>query len=421
MYMKSAVTSMSKKIIVIGAGAAGLMAAGTAAKCGAEVILIEKNPLNGKKLRITGKGRCNITNTADMSEFIKNVPTNGKFLYSAFSRFTNEDLISLLNSLGLKTKEERGGRVFPVSDRAKDVVEALEKYALAENTRLVNTKAKELIIENGCVKGVKTSDGEIYADAVILATGGKSYPLTGSTGDGYKMAQKAGHTVTELKPSLIPIVTEEKWVKQLMGLSLKNVKLTVYNSKNKAIYSDFGEMLFTHFGISGPIVLSASAHLRKMEKEHYTVKIDLKPALDMQQLDKRLMRDFEKFSRKHFINSLDELLPKALIPVIIEMSGIDPHIEVNSITKEQRRFLASLLKELTLTVKGFRPIEEAIITSGGIKVAEIVPATMESKLVRGLYFAGEIIDVDAYTGGFNLQIAFSTGYLAAISAAEDFD
>lgn len=410
---------MIKKIIVVGAGAAGLMAAGTAAACGAEVTLIEKNSINGKKLRITGKGRCNITNAADMSEFIKNTPTNGRFLYSAFSRFTNTDLLELLSSLGLETKVERGGRVFPASDRAKDVVTALERYALVKNTRLVNARVLDIIIKDGRAAGVKTTSGDIYADAVIIATGGKSYPLTGSTGDGYKIAQRAGHTVTELKPSLIPIVTEEKWVKQVMGLSLKNVKLTVYNSKNKAVYSDFGEMLFTHFGISGPIVLSASAHLRRMDKERYTIKIDLKPALDFGQLDKRIMRDFEKFSRKHFINSLDELLPKALIPVIIDISGIKPHTEVNAITREQRHTLVSVLKELPLTVKGFRPIEEAIITSGGIRVNEISPSDMESKIVSGLYFAGEIIDTDAYTGGFNLQIAFSTGYLAAVSAAGD--
>lgn len=405
---------MDKTVIVVGAGAAGLLAAGTLSKRGIKTILVEKNNLNGKKIRITGKGRCNITNTADIEDFIKNVPTNGKFLYSAFYSFTNTDLVSLLNSLGLETKEERGGRVFPVSDKAKDVVTALEKYALTENTRLINARVTALIIEDGKVCGVRTSKGEIYGDSVIIATGGKSYPLTGSTGDGYKLAMQAGHTVTELKPSLIPIVTEEKWVREVMGLSLRNVSLTVYNSKNKEVFSDFGEMLFTHFGISGPIVLSASSHLRRQDK--YTVKIDLKPALDETQLDKRLIRDFEKYSRKHFVNSLDELLPKALIPVIIEMSGIEPHREVNSITKQERQNFVSLLKGLPLTVKGFRPIDEAIITSGGVKVGEINPSTMESKLIKDLYFAGEVIDVDAYTGGFNLQIAFSTGYLAGENA-----
>lgn len=403
-----------KTVIVVGAGAAGLLAAGTLSKRGIKTVLVEKNNLNGKKLRITGKGRCNITNTADIEDFIKNVPTNGKFLYSAFYSFTNTDLIMLLNSLGLETKEERGGRVFPVSDKAKDVVTALEKYALTENTRLVQARVSGLIIDNGKACGVKTSNGDIYGDSVIIATGGKSYPLTGSTGDGYKLAVQAGHTVTELKPSLIPIVTEEKWVRDVMGLSLKNVRITVYNSKNKEVFSDFGEMLFTHFGISGPIVLSASSHLHRQDK--YTIKIDLKPALDEVQLDKRLIRDFEKFSRKHFINSLDELLPKALIPVIIEMSGIEPHREVNGITKAERQNFVSLLKGLPLTVKGFRPIDEAIITSGGVKVGEINPSTMESKLVKDLYFAGEVIDVDAYTGGFNLQIAFSTGYLAGENA-----
>lgn len=404
---------MDKTVIVAGAGAAGLMAAGTLSERGIKVVLIEKNNLNGKKLRITGKGRCNITNTADIEDFIKNVPTNGKFLYSAFYSFTNTDLIALFNSLGLDTKEERGGRVFPTSDKAKDVVTALEKYALTENTRLVNARVTDLIVKDGKVCGVHTSKGDIYADAVIVATGGKSYPLTGSTGDGYKLARTAGHTVTELKPSLIPIVTEEKWVRDVMGLSLKNVRLTVYNSKNKEVFADFGEMLFTHFGISGPIVLSASSHLRRNDK--YTIKIDLKPALDEAQLDKRIVRDFEKLSRKHFVNSLDELLPKALIPVIIELSGIDPHREVNSITKQERQGLVAILKGLPLTVKGFRPIEEAIITSGGVKVGEINPSTMESKLVGGLYFVGEVLDVDAYTGGFNLQIAFSTAHLAAQS------
>lgn len=405
-----------RTVAVIGGGAAGLIATGVLAERGINVVLIEKNDFLGKKIRITGKGRCNITNIAEIEDFFANVPTNSKFLYSALYGFTNTDLINLLNSLGLETKVERGGRVFPVSDNAKDVVDTLRKYALKPNVKLITAAAKKLLVDDGQIIGVKTSKGDVKADSVIIATGGKSYPLTGSTGDGYRMAKEVGHTIIEPKPSLVPIVTNEKWVSEIMGLSLKNVELTLYNKKGKAVFSDFGEMLFTHFGLSGPIVLSASAHMKNMDKESYTVAIDLKPALNTEQLDKRILRDFEKYSRKHLLNALDELLPKALIPVIIEMSGIDPHKEVNAVTKVERARLVELLKKLPLTVKGFRPIEEAIITSGGIKVGEINPSTMESKLVKGLYFAGEVIDIDAYTGGFNLQLAFSTGHLAGENA-----
>lgn len=405
-----------RTVVIIGGGAAGLLACGQAARAGGRVVLVEKNSLLAKKLRITGKGRCNITNSADMEDFIRNVPTNGKFLYSAFYSFTNQDVIALLESLGVATKVERGGRVFPVSDSAKDVAEALRRYALQKNVRLVQAAAKEIEVQNGHVCAVVTDKERIECDSVILATGGKSYPLTGSTGDGYRMAEKLGHTVVAPKPSLIPMVTAEKWTKDVMGLSLKNVELTVYNEKDKKIYTDFGEMLFTHFGISGPIVLSASAHLKEPEKKKYYVTIDLKPALSAEQLDKRVLRDFTELSRKHLQNAFDGLLPKALIPVIIELSGIDPHREVNTITREERHTLCRLLKALPLHITGFRPIEEAIITAGGIAVREIDPATMESKLVPGLYFAGEIIDVNAYTGGFNLQIAFSTGWLAGENA-----
>ncbi len=408
--------SETKTAVVVGGGAAGLMAAGVLAQRGANVILIEKNDFLGKKIRITGKGRCNITNNADIEDFFANIPTNSKFLYSALYGFTNTDLINLLNSLGLETKVERGGRIFPVSDNAKDVVDTLKKFALKPNVKVITSTVKKLIVENDVVKGVICSEGKINADSVIIATGGKSYPLTGSTGDGYKLAKSVGHTIIEPKPSLVPIVTNEKWVSNIMGLSLKNVELTVFNKKNKKVFSDFGEMLFTHFGISGPIVLSSSAHMKNIEKENYRIEIDLKPALTEEQLDKRILRDFEKFSRKHLINALDELLPKTLIPVIIELSGILPHKEVNTVTKSERMELVKLLKGLPLTVKGFRPIEEAIVTSGGVKVGEINPSTMESKLVSGLYFAGEVIDVDAYTGGFNLQIAFSTGHLAGENA-----
>lgn len=405
---------MINKVIVVGGGPAGMIACGTLAEKIPEVILIEKNKFLGKKLRITGKGRCNITNSADIEDFINNVPTNPRFLYSAFYSFTNDDIVSLLNSLGVKTKVERGGRIFPVSDSAKEVADALKKYALKKNVRLINAEALKILTDENRTVGVKTDRGEFRADAVVMATGGKSYPLTGSDGKGMLMCREAGHTIITPKPSLIPVVTNEAWVSDLMGLALKNIEISVYNKKNKKIYSDFGEMLFTHFGISGPVVLSASAHMKNLEKEAYTITIDLKPALDVEKLDKRICRDFEEFKNKHLINALDELLPKALIPVVISLSGIPPHKEVNSVTREERHSLIKIIKALTLTVKGFRPIEEAIVTSGGINVKEIDSSTMESKIVKNLYFAGEMIDVDAYTGGFNLQIAYSTGYLAAL-------
>ena len=402
-----------RKVVVIGGGAAGLVACGRL-RDRAKVVLVEKNGFCGKKLRITGKGRCNVTNAAPINEFIENTPTNGRFLYSAFNNFTNIDMIELLNSLGVATKTERGGRIFPESDKAKDVCDALSRYAFSANVEKVWERAAEILTEDGAVTGVKTEKRIIKADSVILATGGASYPLTGSTGDGYKMAKKLGHTVVPIKPSLVPLVTEEKWTKKLMGLTLKNVSITMLDMKGKKLYGDFGEMLFTHFGISGPIVLSASAHIKNSIPCRCL--IDLKPALDADTLDRRIRRDFEKFSKKHLVNSLDELLPKALIPVIIELAGVDAHKEAAEISKEERNALVKIIKALPLTVCAARPIEEAIVTSGGIKVSEINPSTMESKLVKGLYFAGEIIDVDAYTGGFNLQIAFSTGALAGDNA-----
>jgi len=405
-----------RTVIVVGGGVAGMMACSRLSSRVKNVVLIEKNNILGKKLRITGKGRCNITNSADIEDFIKNVPTNGKFLYSAFYSFTNDDVIKMFEDAGVKTKVERGGRVFPVSDSAKDVAEAMKKNALKSNVKWIKAEAKAVVTEDGKVKGIKTDKGMIEGESVILATGGKSYPLTGSDGRGYIMAEKAGHTVITPKPSLIPIVTEEKWVSDLMGLSLKNVSIRILRKGNKEIFTDFGEMLFTHFGISGPIALSASSHMKNIDREEYKIKIDLKPALDPEQLDKRICRDFEKYIRKQLINSLDDLLPKALIPVVIRLSEIDERKPVNSVTKEERLRLGEVIKNLTLTAKGFRPIDEAIITSGGIKVSEINPSTMESKLIEGLFFAGEIIDVDAYTGGFNLQIAFSTGYLAGENA-----
>lgn len=406
----------NRTVVVIGGGPAGLMACKRLAERVKKVILIEKNNILGKKLRITGKGRCNITNSAEIEDFIKNVPTNGKFLYSAFYSFTNQDVIDMFEASGVRTKIERGGRVFPESDSAKDVAEAMKKNALKPNVQWVKAEAKEILTEDGVVKGVKTDKGEFLCDSVIIATGGRSYPLTGSDGVGYKICEALGHTLVEPKPSLIPIVTNEKWVSELMGLSLKNVELKVFKKGKKEIFSDFGEMLFTHFGISGPIVLSASSHMKIKELGEYEIKIDLKPALDRDQLDKRICRDFEKYIRKQLINSLDDLLPKALIPVVIDLAGIERHKAVNIITREERGQLVDIIKNLPLTPKGFRPIDEAIITSGGIRVSEINPQTMESKIISGLYFAGEIIDVDAYTGGFNLQIAFSTGYLAGDNA-----
>ena len=403
---------------MVGAGAAGMIAAGRAAEEAQKVILIERNDFFGKKLRITGKGRCNITNSADIEDMINNMyPTNAKFLYSALYTFTNDDIVRLLEDFGVKTKTERGGRIFPVSDKAEDVVRALRKYALKSNVKPITARVKDIVIEDNAVKGVKTASGVIYADKVIVCTGGASYPQTGSTGDGYDFARTAGHTVIPPKASLVPVVTEEKWVRDIMGLSLKNISVSAFDKNNKKVYTDFGEMLFTHFGISGPVVLSMSAHLKNIGAEKYTLEIDLKPALDEEQLDARILRDFEKYSKKHIINALDDLLPKALIPVIVSISGIKPHKAVCALTKSERAKLVHTLKHLPLTMVSLRPVEEAIVTSGGVKVSEINPSTMESKIISGLYFAGEVIDVDGYTGGFNLQAAFSTGYLAGMSAA----
>ncbi|MCC8159817.1 MAG: NAD(P)/FAD-dependent oxidoreductase [Oscillospiraceae bacterium] len=408
-------------VIVIGAGAAGLIAAGKAAETADKVILIEKNDIVGKKLLITGKGRCNITNSADVEDMINQYPRNSKFLYSALYTFTNYDIINLIEQNGVKTKVERGGRVFPVSDKARDVVNALKKYALKTNVTLRRDTVRSLIIKDGAVKGVKTAHGDLTGDRVIVCTGGKSYPKTGSTGDGYKFASQAGHTVIDAKASLIPVITEEKWVKDIMGLSLRNIIITAFNAKNKKVFSDFGEMLFTHFGISGPVVLSMSAYLKNIGSEKYKIEIDLKPALTDEQLTARIIRDFEKYNKKHLINSLGDLLPSALIPIIVSLSGIDAHKAVNEITREERAALVKLLKHFPLTAVGVRPVEEAIVTAGGVKVSEINPSTMESKLVKGLYFAGEVIDFDGYTGGYNLQAAFSTGYLAGMNAAESME
>lgn len=404
-----------KNIVVIGGGPAGIMAASVAASQGNNVVLIEKNDTLGKKLLITGKGRCNITNNAPIEDFIKNVPVNGNFMYSSFYNFTNEDLVALFKKLGLETKVERGGRVFPQSDKSIDVLNALKKMLALYKVRLLNARVIS-VKSNDNEKIIKLSDNKVIkCDSVIIATGGKSYPLTGSTGDGYTFASSLGHTITPIKPSLVPLELCEDYVKELMGLSLKNIEIKVLSGK-KVVYKDFGEMLFTHFGVSGPVILSASSHLKSPSDNNYTLSIDLKPALDEKALDKRILRDFEEMKNKDFANSLGALLPKKLIPVIIKLSGINPRVKINEIKKEERAKLVNVIKNLNFTIKDFRPVKEAIITSGGVSVKEINPSTMESKLVPGVFFAGEIIDVDAYTGGFNLQIAFSTGYTAGKNA-----
>lgn len=402
-------------VIVCGGGPAGLMAAGTAAETADKVILIEKNDKLGKKLRITGKGRCNITNACEIEDMIEMYPVNGKFLYSALYTFSNESIVELLRNYGVETKVERGGRIFPISDDARDVVSAMRKYALRPNVKLVKDEVKSLIIENGKIKGVNTILGKYFADKVILCNGGASYPQTGSDGSGYKLAKSAGHTIIKPTPSLVPLTTSQRWCRDMMGLSLKNVEVKAYNSNDKKLYSGFGEMLFTHFGVSGPLILSLSAHIKKELDKGVYIKIDLKPALTDEQLDARILRDFDTQKNKHIINSLDGLLPKKLIPVVIDIAEIPPHKAVCEITKPERKRLVETLKGIRLDITGFRPISEAIITSGGVKTSEINSSTMESKLIKGLYFAGEIIDVDGYTGGFNLQVAWSTGYLAGIN------
>ena len=402
-------------VCVIGGGAAGMMAAGVALNHGADVTLFENTDRLGKKLAITGKGRCNVTNMSDLNELMQNVPRNPRFLYSAFSAFTPYDTMALFDELGVELKVERGNRVFPTSDKAKDIVDALRKYCSDAN--IIFEKVRSL---HKNVDGTFTvnNNPNYTFDRVIIATGGKSYPLTGSDGSGYRLATRLGHTVTELKPSLIPITSPSRYCSKMQGLSLKNVAIRIEDSNGNAIYTDFGEMMFTHFGVTGPVILSASAHLRDLDISDLKLVIDLKPALDEKQLDARLLSDFSEMKNRDFVNSLGGLLPSKMIEPFIEYCGIDPRKKVNVLTKEDRRSILMALKRFEIELDGFRPIEEAIITAGGIDVKEISPKTMESKLVPRLYFAGEIIDVDAYTGGFNLQIAFSTAFLAGKNAAE---
>ena len=406
------------KIAVIGAGASGMIAAGFAARRGYQVTVIERNARPGRKLMITGKGRCNLTNDCDADEFIANVPSGSRFLYSAVSAFGPRDTMAFFEGLGVKLKVERGKRVFPVSDKASDIVDALAGFVKSAGCMTVTGRVSGIVTENGRAAGVRFEDGRVIAaDAVIICTGGLSYPLTGSTGDGYGLARSVCHTVTPLRPSLVPLETMEIWPTSLQGLALKNVTLTVTDKKRgSAVYEELGELLFTHFGVSGPLVLSASAHMREMQPGRYNCSIDLKPGLDRELLDTRLQRDLLLFSNHDFINSLNKLLPAKLIPVIVSLTGIAPHLKANQLTKDMRRVLINLLKNLSFDIKGFRPVEEAIVTSGGIKTSEVNPKTMGSKLIKGLYFSGEILDVDAYTGGFNLQIAFSTGYAAGNAA-----
>lgn len=405
---------LSADAVVIGGGAAGMMCSAVAAERGLDVILLEPNKILGRKLRITGKGRCNVTNNCDIREFLNNIPGDGRFLYSALNRLSPRDTMELFESLGLHLKTERGNRVFPVSDNANDVAGTLQRYMNRAGVRVIHSSAKHIITEGDTVTGVETCDGVIECRAAVICTGGLSYPLTGSRGAGYKMAQELGHTVTPTRPSLVPLESDDDYCAEMQGFSLKNVTLSAYED-DKLIYKELGEMLFTHFGVSGPLVLSASSHMRRFGEAKYELRIDLKPGLDEKKLDARLLRDFEKYANRDFANSLGDLAGKAMIPVLVRLSGIPAETKVNSITREQRHELLRLLKSFPVSVSGPRPIDEAIVTSGGVSTKEINPRTMQSKLVGGLYFAGEVMDLDAYTGGFNLQIAWSTAYVAANS------
>lgn len=404
-------------VLVIGGGAAGMMAAGVAAQNGKQVILVERNERLGKKLYITGKGRCNVTNHCTAEEVLQNVPRNGRFLYSAMTAFPPERVMQFFEELGCALKTERGNRVFPQSDQSASVIDALRNWMHRMRVTIVTDRVTELLTKDGAVCGVRTEREELLAGRVILCTGGCSYPLTGSTGDGYRLAASVGHTIVEPRGSLVPLVEDGDFCRRMMGLSLRNVAVRLVNQKKKVVFEDFGELLFTHFGLSGPTILSASAHMR--EKDQYIVDIDLKPALDEKKLDERILRDFEKYQNRSFENALCDLLPRSLIPVVVHRCGIPKDTRVNSVTKQQRRALMELLKHFTIAISEKRPVKEAIITAGGVKTSEVDPKTMESKRLKGLYLAGELLDVDAYTGGFNLQIAWATGRAAGIAAAAE--
>lgn len=406
------------ELVVIGAGAAGMMCAYNAARRGIGVVLIDPNRQLGRKLRITGKGRCNVTNNCDVKEFMRNIPGDGRFLYSALNRFSPADTISFFESHGLPLKTERGNRVFPVSDNANDVAGLLARLCERSGVKVIRAAAKKLITSDGAVSAVITDAGTIVCRAAAVCTGGLSYPLTGSTGAGYRFARELGHTVTQTRPSLVPLESDDDYCAQMQGFSLKNVTLSAYEDE-RLIYRELGEMLFTHFGVSGPLVLSASSHMRNFGNARYRLEIDLKPALDEKKLDARILRDFEKYSNKEFKNALSDLAGHTMIPILVRLSGIPEDTKVNSITREQRMRLLQLFKAFPISVSGTRPVDEAIVTAGGISTREIDPRTMASKLVEGLYFAGEVLDLDGYTGGFNLQIAWSTGFVAGNSVLKD--
>ena len=396
-----------------------MLCAAKSAERGLDTILLDPNSVLGRKVRITGKGRCNLSNDCDIQTFMKNVPRNARFLYSSLARFSPQDTKAFFEGLGVPVKTERGNRMFPVSDKAADISDALEKYMRSSGARVLHLRAKSIITENGAVAGVNTNNGVIQCRAAVICTGGASYPGTGSTGDGYRMAAALGHSVIPAHPSLVPLESDDPWCAQMQGFAPRNVLLTAFDGRGRKVYEEFGEMLFTHFGVSGPLVLSASAHMRDFENEKYRLSIDLKPALDEQKLDERVLRDFAKYANRDFSNALGDLAGRAMIPVLIQLSGIPGDTKVNSITKQQRRDLVALFKAFPVSVSGPRPIDEAIVTSGGVDVREVNPRTMESKLVDGLYFAGEVLDVDAYTGGFNLQIAWSTGITAGTSVLQE--
>lgn len=410
---------MKTDVVVIGGGAAGMMCAVSAAQRGLAVTLLEPNKILGKKLRITGKGRCNVTNDCEIKEFMAHILGDGRFLYSALNRLPPRETMALFESFGVPLKTERGNRVFPVSDRSHDVANALERAMKDAGVRVLHVAATEICAEDGAVTAVETAAGRMDCVAAVVCTGGLSYPLTGSTGDGYRFAERFGHTIVPVRPSLVPLESDDPWCAEMQGFSLRNVTLTVYDEAKKIVYTDLGEMLFTHFGVSGPLVLSASAHMRDFQKHRYRLSIDLKPGLDEKKLDARVLRDFEKYANREFKNALYDLAGRAMIPVLIRLSGIPEDTKVHAITREQRRTLVDLLKHFPVSVTGTRPVDEAIVTSGGVALKEVNPRTMESKRVSGLHFAGEVLDLDAYTGGFNLQIAWSTGWTAGQSVCPE--